>query len=176
MPQVPPLAAMGERIVIMGPSNAGKSTLCVALAQKLGATPVHLDQLRHLPGTDWQLRPDAQFHQLHDEAIRGERWVMDGNYSVLLPQRLQRATGVIILDDHFIRRHLRYLRRTLLQTRRAGSLEGNRDSVKWAMIRWIWKTRRSTDRLNLLAAETDLPVVFCRSLDEVKALYCAWAL
>jgi len=38
-----PLASLGARIVILGPSNAGKSTLAVALSHKLGVPAVHLD-------------------------------------------------------------------------------------------------------------------------------------
>lgn len=176
MSDFPPLAALGQRIVILGPTNAGKSTLAVALSGKLGVPPIHLDRFRHLPGTDWQMRPDAEFHALHDEAIGGDGWVMDGNYSVLLPQRFARATGVIIVDDHYARRFGRYLKRTLFETRRAGSLEDNRDSLNWVMVHWIWKTRNSVGRYAGLAKATGLPYVSCASLREVRMLYGAWGL
>lgn len=167
---------MGRRIVIMGPSNAGKSTLCVSLAIKLAVTAVHLDQLRHLPGTDWQQRSDREFRRLHDQAIKSHAWIMDGNYSALLPQRLARATGIIVLDDHYTNRFGRYLRRTLFQADRKGSLQGNKDSIKWDMIQWIWKTRHSADRYIDFAQTTGLPTVVCRTLDELRILYTAWDL
>lgn len=85
MGAIPPLEAMGCRIVILGPTNAGKSTLGAALARRLDVPAIHLDQFRHLPGTDWQVRPDMEFHALHDEAIQQPGWIMDGNYSVLIP-------------------------------------------------------------------------------------------
>ena len=176
MRAIPPLDAMGHRIVILGPTNAGKSTLCVALAERLGVPAIHLDQFRHLPGTDWQVRPDAAFHALHDEAIQQPGWIMDGNYSVLMPQRFARATGVIVLDDHYIKRFGRYLKRTLFEARRAGNLEGNKDSIKWVMIGWIWKTRSSIGRYDRFARETGLPYVFCPSLKEVRKLFEAWGL
>ena len=72
------LAEFGQRICILGPSNSGKSTLAAAVARKLGLPVVHLDQLHHLPDTDWQPRPRSEFVALHDAAIAGERWVMDG--------------------------------------------------------------------------------------------------
>lgn len=68
-----PLHSVGERIVVLGPSNAGKSALAVALSKKLCFPTVHLDQLHHLPDTDWQPRPEPEFAALHDAAIRGER-------------------------------------------------------------------------------------------------------
>ncbi|MGV0817785.1 hypothetical protein [Martelella sp. AMO21009] len=90
------LDSLGTRIVVLGPSNAGKSTLAVALSRKLDIAAIHLDQFQHLPNTDWKPRPEAEFARLHDDAIMGERWVMDGNYSRLMPQRLARATGAIL--------------------------------------------------------------------------------
>src|ERR1700712_974446 len=92
------LSQLGERICVMGPSNSGKSTLADAIARKLALRAVHLDQLYHLPKTNWQVRPEEQFLPLHEEAISGARWVIDGNYSKCLSQRLQRATGIILLD------------------------------------------------------------------------------
>lgn len=176
MADIPSLSAMGHRIIILGPSNAGKSTLATALAQTLDIPAIHLDQFRHLPNTDWQVRPDAEFHALHDAAIAASAWIMDGNYSRLLPQRFERATGVIVLDDHYLHRIARYLRRTLFEKQRAGALEGNRDTIKWQMLSWIWKTRSSVGRYRGFAAATGLPMVDCRSMADIRALYRHWGL
>jgi hypothetical protein len=62
---------------------------------------------------------------------------MDGNYSVCMPQRFRRATGLILLDISTPASLLRYFRRTLLETKRHGALEGGRDSIKWDMIHHI---------------------------------------
>jgi adenylate kinase family enzyme len=105
------LTELGPRICIMGPSNSGKSTLAEAIAKARGLQVVHLDQLHHLPHTDWVPRPPAEFTALHDAAIAGDRWVMDGNYSRLLPQRLRRATGLILLDVPTTTSLYRYIRR-----------------------------------------------------------------
>lgn len=176
MQTFPPLENLGRRIAIMGPTNAGKSTLAVAIARKLGVSAIHLDQFRHLPNTDWQVRPDAEFHALHDAAILEDSWIMEGNYSILMPQRFARATGIIVIDDHSIRRFGRYLRRTLFEKERAGNLPGNRDSLKWEMVGWIWKTRRGAGRYRNFAEATGLPLVFCHSLSEVRALGRSWNL
>jgi hypothetical protein len=92
------LAELGERICILGPSNSGKSTLAQAIARKRRLAVVHLDLLYHLPDTDWEVRPTDEFVALHNAAITGERWVIDGNYSMCMPQRFLRATGLILLD------------------------------------------------------------------------------
>lgn len=176
MTNIPALEAMGRRIVILGPSNSGKSTLAEAISRALAIPAIHLDRLRHLPNTDWVVRPDPEFHALHDAAVARDEWVMDGNYSRLLPQRFARATGVVVIDDHYVRRFGRYLRRTLFEPQRAGSLEGNRDSIKWQMVSWIWKTRSSVGRYRGFGEASGLPMVDCRSMAEVEALYRHWGL
>ncbi|SMH62745.1 P-loop NTPase family protein [Azospirillum agricola] len=131
------LDELGPRLCILGPSNSGKSTLAVAIGRARGLPPVHLDQLYHRPNTDWQPRPVEEFVALHDAAIAGAGWVMDGNYSRCLPQRLERATGVIMLNVSTPTSLFRYLRRSWFERDRRGGLEGARDSVKWGMIRHI---------------------------------------
>ena len=154
------LDQLGPRICIMGPSNSGKSTLAVAIGREQHMPVVHLDQLHHRPNTDWQPRPQAEFVALHDEAIADARWVMDGNYSTCLPQRLERATGVILLDLPTTISLVRYLRRSWFEQDRRGSLEGGRDSVKWDMIRHILVvTRHNRRRYDQLFNEWWLPKV-----------------
>ena len=53
MPDIPPLSTLGRRIMVCGPSTAGKSTLAVAIGRKLGIPAMHVDLFRHLPDTDW---------------------------------------------------------------------------------------------------------------------------
>lgn len=171
------LSELGERICILGPSNSGKSTLAAAIARKRRLPAVHLDQLYHLPGTDWQPRPAAEFLALHDAAIAGERWVMDGNYSICLPQRLCRATGVILLDVSAPASLLRYFRRTLFERSRIGALEGGQDSVKWIMIRHIAvaspKNRR---RYADMFRDIDLPKARLDSMRAIRRHYRRWGL
>ena len=147
--------ALGPRIVVLGPTNSGKPTLAEALGMRLGVPAIHLDQLRHMPGTDWEQRPDPEFAALHDAAVAEPAWIMDGSYSALMPQRLARS---------------------LSRRRRAGGLEGGRDSVKWEMLAWLWKTRDKAEDTRDRAIRIGLPHVFCRSTAELNALYENWDL
>jgi adenylate kinase family enzyme len=176
MSPLPPLEALGRRIIVLGPTNSGKSTLTEALARRLDIPSVHLDQFRHLPGTDWQQRPDADFARLHDTAMAMDAWVMDGSYSRLMPQRVARATGIIVLDAVLPVRVLRYLRRTLLQKRRAGGLEGARETVKWQMLVWLWVTRNKSEEARRFAMSTGLPFVLANNRPALEALYAGWGL
>lgn len=137
------LDALGPRIAILGPSNSGKSTLACAISRVTGLPVVHLDQLYHLPRTDWVPRPSDEFTALHETAIADAHWVMEGNYTRLLSRRLDRATGVILLDVPTSVSLYRYVRRCWFERERRGGLEGGLDSVKWDMIRHITTVTRS---------------------------------
>lgn len=154
------LEGLGPRICIMGPSNSGKSTLAAAIGRACGLPVIHLDQLFHRPNTDWEPRPESEFIALHDAAIRGERWVMEGNYSECLAQRLNRATGFILLDAPTATSLFRYLRRSWFEQERRGALEGGRDSVKWEMIHHIAvATRANRQRYEAMFERIDLPKI-----------------
>jgi adenylate kinase family enzyme len=154
------LADLGPRISILGPSNSGKSTLAEAIARSRDLPATHLDRFRFRPGTDWDMRSDAEFQALHDDAIAGERWVIDGNYSTLMPQRLVRATGLILLDVSVATSLWRYARRSLFETKRIGGLDGDRDSIKWAMLRHIVVTSPGNRRrYAAMARGLEMPVI-----------------
>ena len=140
--KVSPLVTLGRRIMVLGLTNAGKSTLTVALSAKLDVPAVHLDQLRHQPNTNWLERSDAEFAALHDEAILGEAWVIDGSYSKVMPQRLARATGIIVLTDSLATRYPRYFTRTLFQKTRAGGLGGIHIHCSQSIIAAMWTKAR----------------------------------
>lgn len=152
------LGDLGPRLCIMGPSNSGKSTLAVAIARARGVPVVHLDQLHHQPGTDWVPRPHADFTALHDSAIAEPRWVIEGNYARLVPQRIARATGLILLDLSTGVSLIRYFRRTLFERERRGMLAGARERVTWAMIHHIAMVQPASRKRNAaLFEQVELP-------------------
>jgi adenylate kinase family enzyme len=165
------LAELGERICILGPSNSGKSTFAKAIGRKRGLSVVHLDQLHHLPNTEWQVRPSEEFLALHEQAIAGGRWVIDGNYSKCMPQRFRRATGLIHLDISTAASLLRYFRRTLFERDRPGALEGGPERITWEMIHHIAVvTPRNRRRYAVMFQDIDMPKVWLRSRRAIKAM------
>lgn len=140
----------GRRIAILGNSGSGKSTLAGALAARLDLPHIELDALNWRP--DWRaLSLDApdEWARVVGEAIRGEAWITDGNYSKqALPQILPRATDIVWLDYSRAVIMARVLRRSF---RRALSNDelwpgtGNREDFRrWLRkdhpIRWTWDT------------------------------------
>jgi adenylate kinase family enzyme len=168
----PILADFGARICVMGPSSSGKSTLAVAIGRSRGLPVVHLDQLYHKPNSDWQPRAAEEFIALHDQAIRSSAWIMEGNYSQCLPQRLKHATGFILLDVPATTSLYRYIWRSWFQRSRHGALEGGRDSVKWDMIRHIAiTTRRNRTQYRAIFEQIGLPKIRLTTTREVASFY-----
>jgi len=171
------LSDLGHRICILGPSNSGKSTLADAIGKKLDLKIVHLDRLYHLPNTQWQPRPTEEFIALHDEEIKGERWVIDGNYSKLQPQRLARATGIIVLDVSTALSVARYVNRTLFEKHRYGALEGGKDSLNWDMFHHIiFVTPKNRQRYTKQFAQWTMPKIRLASAREIKEQIREWEL
>jgi adenylate kinase family enzyme len=166
------LAELGQRICILGPSNSGKSTLAAAIGDAQGLPVVHLDVLRHVPGSQWVERDADDFGRLHDAAIDGERWVIEGNYSHWLAQRLNRATGLIVLDVSTATSLARYLRRTLLERNRHGGIEGVADRLNVRMISWIvGQSQKNRAQYRARAHSTELPAVLLPSRKSLRRFY-----
>lgn len=128
--------------MIIGPSNSGKSTLAQAIAHKRNGTAIHLDQYAHHPNTPWVRRSQQEFRALHEQAIAQECWVIEGNYSFLVPTRLTRATGLILLDASTPLSLFRYIKRELGSTPRIGGLQDTSPAIRWSMLRHITITTR----------------------------------
>src|SRR5579863_2517457 len=85
-----------RRVVILGGSGTGKSTLARELGQHIGLPVVHLDVLYWRPG--WQEPDTAGFRARTAAAIAGDAWISEGNYRETFDLRLPRADTVIILE------------------------------------------------------------------------------
>jgi adenylate kinase family enzyme len=85
-----------QRILIIGPCGAGKSTLAADLGQRLGLPVFHMDQLNWQPG--WIESSKDEIRARLATILEGERWLIDGNYGGTLPPRLAAADTVIYLD------------------------------------------------------------------------------
>ncbi|WP_228451652.1 adenylate kinase [Chryseobacterium sp. SN22] len=145
-----PLEDLGRKICIIGPSSGRKSTLVKALGEKLQVKVCHLDQLAHIPGTNWQLRNKELFRKDHAEFLKENReWIIEGNYSFLMKERFTDATVVIWLDFNVPGSILRYLLRTLKSSAsHPGNLPGAEQQFSWQLIKYIvFKAPRNREKL-----------------------------
>ncbi len=149
-----------DRVVVLGTSGSGKTTFARDLASRLGSPHVEFDAYRH--GPNWTETPNDIFRQRLDEALSGDRWVADGNYSVARDIVWPRATAVIWLDYKFPVVFWRLWWRTIGRAARRTELwNGNRESLwghfltKDSLFLWVFKTHWSRGRRYLSAF--DLP-------------------
>jgi len=85
-----------ERVLVIGPCGAGKSTLSTDLARRLSLPVHHLDRLHWHPG--WVEGDKDELIEKLAAITAGERWLIDGNYGGTMAQRLTRADTVVYLD------------------------------------------------------------------------------
>ena len=85
-----------KRIVVIGTTSSGKSTLAERLANKLGCDFVELDALHWEPG--WSEAPLEVFRERVKTATRSAGWVVAGNYHVVRDIIWPIAEAVMWLD------------------------------------------------------------------------------
>ena len=86
-----------QRVLVIGISGAGKTTLSRALAARTGLPLIHLDREFWRPG--WVETPRDAWRAKVVALAREERWVMDGNFDTSLDIRLPRADTVVWFDQ-----------------------------------------------------------------------------
>lgn len=137
----------GKRIVVVGTTSSGKSTLASQLAEKIGGDFIELDALHWEP--NWVEAPDEVFRKRVETAIESAAWVVAGNYRVVRDVIWQRAEAVIWLDYPFHIVFWRLLTRTIRRSFHQEELwNGNRENF-WAHLKlwsdeslfhWLFKT------------------------------------
>lgn len=85
-----------QRALIIGSPGSGKSTFARALQRKTGLPLHYLDMLWHLP--DRTTVTAEEFDRRLGEILRKERWIIDGNYSRTMPERLAACDMVFLFD------------------------------------------------------------------------------
>jgi adenylate kinase family enzyme len=168
-----------RRVIVVGTSGSGKTTVAAALARRLGVAHVELDSLAW--GPNWESIPGPLLRQRVNAAIAEDTWVIDGNYSAVRDLTWPRADTIVWLD--LPRRIVmwRVISRTVRRILRREVLwSGNRESIRTAFSRdsivvWAWTTydRRLRDYPNQLAAHPHVAVVRLRTDREVKAFLAA---
>ena len=134
-----------DRIVVLGTSGAGKTTVAKAIAEVLSVPHVEFDAYRH--GPNWTETPDDVFRERLSEALQGEAWVADGNYSIARDVVWPRASTLVWLDYPMPlvmwRLFWRIMRRGIM---REELWNGNKEKLWWhffsreSLFLWAWSS------------------------------------
>ncbi len=85
-----------QRVLIIGPCGAGKSTLAAMLGARLALPIFHMDQLNWKSG--WVESSKDEILEKLAAITATNRWLIDGTYGGTLGERLERADTVVYLD------------------------------------------------------------------------------
>ncbi|WP_414624344.1 AAA family ATPase [Calothrix sp. CCY 0018] len=92
-------SSLPQRICVIGTSGAGKTTLARQIAQKLNIFHFELDSLFWEP--NWVTAPADIFRRRVEEALVGNNWIVDGNYSKTRDIVWGKADTLVWLDYSF---------------------------------------------------------------------------
>ena len=85
-----------QKVLVIGCSGAGKSTFARRLRDATGLPLYYLDRLWHKPDRTHITR--EEFDRVLAEWLARPAWIIDGDYSRTLPQRLEACDTVFFLD------------------------------------------------------------------------------
>lgn len=127
-----------KKVIIIGPSGAGKTVLAQALSRKLSIPHVELDSIHHQD--NWQPIDKDEFVRVVNSLTSKDSWIFCGNYfSILGIEFWKKADTIIWCDYSFPLVLLRLLRRTI-----------RRVSTK----QLLWNGNRETFLVNFLSHDS----------------------
>ena len=161
-----------RRVSIIGCSGSGKSRLAAELGVLLGLPVIHLDAVHWRPG--WERPPAEEWRRQHEQLLRPEAWILDGNYGGTMKERIAASDTVILLARSRATCLYRVFKRSLAGwgRRRPDLAPGCREKLPSAeFLRWIWSYNRihlprTLRRLEQVRREKK--VVILRSEAEVR--------
>jgi adenylate kinase family enzyme len=162
-----------DRVMVIGSPGSGKTTFSVKLAEILKLPLIHLDKLFWLEG--WTERSKDEFDTLLDEALQGERWIIDGNYSRTLRKRLERADTVVYFDLPTRICLFRVIKRVITNRgkTRADMGDGCPERFDLEFLKYV-RNFKKTNRdkiLNVLSEFSDKQIIIIKKRSDLKKLY-----
>jgi len=137
------------RIVVVGTSGAGKTSMAKSIASMLNLPCIELDRLHW--GPNWEALSETnleEFVRRVRAATSADAWVSDGNYDVVRDLIWRRATHLVWLDYSRAVVMYRVIKRSVARAVDQKELwAGNREDWRdWLRpshpIRWAWSTWR----------------------------------
>lgn len=140
-----------KKVLVIGSSGAGKSTFSRRLGEVTGLPVIHLDVLFWNP--KWVETPKDEWSKKVEKAVRGDNWIVDGNFSGTMEMRLRECDTVIFLDFPRTVCVYRILKRVLTYRKgtRPDMAQGCDEKFDWEFTKWVWNyPKRSKPKVEAL--------------------------
>lgn len=158
-----------NRIIVLGSSGSGKSTLARRVGELLDMKVIHLDSYYWQP--NWVATPETEWIKKVETLLKGDRWVMDGNYLSSLELRLRYADAMIFIDQSRWMCLWRCIQRLAMYRgrNRPELADGCNEKMDLAFFKWIWNYPRDVKPIieNLAAKHADKQVIRLRDSYEM---------
>jgi adenylate kinase family enzyme len=128
----------GKKIVVVGISASGKSTLSRQLAESVNLPLTHMDTIWWKPG--WVEVSDEDATKQLDALTQTSEWIVEG----YIPHGARdfvfgRASSILYLDYSGITAAWRYIKRWLKHRKKPRpELQGSPDSFHWYFLKRVW--------------------------------------
>ncbi|MGK6313801.1 AAA family ATPase [Neorhizobium sp. DT-125] len=174
IPEAADKLRQADRILVIGCSGGGKSTLSQKIARRFGLDYISIDRdVLWLPG--WVQREKGEQLRLIRELIAQDRWIMDGTNTSTFDIRVPRSDLVIWVRMArlvnvwgILSRWVKHLGRT-----RPEMAPGCPERVSWEFFRFVWTWEEKFAPRVLAGLEkyaADKPVLVLKSRREVRDL------
>ena len=171
-----------QRVVVIGTTGSGKSSLAERLSERTGLRVIELDAL--FWGPNWQGVPDELLRHRVERETRDDGWIVVGNYTRVRDLTWRPADTLIWLDLPLSLVMWRLLSRTLRRTLTQEDLwgTGNRESfvrsffTRQSILLYALKTHRGNRRRFAIECEflaKEKTVVRLHSAREVERFLAA---
>lgn len=129
---------IGKKIIIVGISTSGKSTLARKLSEKTNIPVTFMDIIMWKPG--WNYVGDEETNKKIDEISNGAEWIIEGYINKPMRSVLfERADTIIYLDPLPITSAWRYIKRWWKHKKHVRpELSGSPEKFSWKFLKLVW--------------------------------------
>ena len=127
-----------KRVIVIGSGGAGKSTFARRLGEVTGLPVIHLDS--HFWRPNWDSTPKDEWKAKVEEMIKGDAWIIDGNFGGTREIRMRAADTIIMLDVPRRVCMYRAIKRAIVYRgkKRPDMGEGCNERIDLDFLSWIW--------------------------------------
>lgn len=159
-----------KKVLVIGSCGAGKSTFARRLHEATDIKLIHLDKIYWKP--NWTETAKDEWEEKVWEILRGDSWIIDGNYGGTMEMRMRVCDTLIWLDFSRIVCTWRVLKRIAFYKKngRPDMAEDCDERFDWEFIKYVWNFPRDKNP-NIearLAKYQNIEIIRLKSKKEIE--------